>query len=390
MNYSDNNNLNLIPIIVVGYNRLHSIKRLLNSLLNADYKGRIVPLIISIDCSNNKELYDFVESFIWPYGEKIVNIEKNKLGLKKHIFQCANLSKYFKAIILLEDDLYVSEYFFSYVIQALEKYGDDEKIAQISLYNNEINGFVGLPLDHMHNGYDVFLQQDVSTWGQCWTWSMWSKFLEWFEQKSEKDILNVDMSKTIKSWKNAWSRYFIAYVVSTNRYCIFPYVALSTNFSDAGVHGDNNPSVVQVNLQQGDFKYRMPESSKLVRYDIYSNNEMLYDWLHVNRDDLCLDLYGDHETFNNKRFILTTKCLPYKITKSYALYMRPWELNVRYGIEGDGIYLYDTSISSKQSIKNIYVADYYLRNFNDRRLFGYVLNRLIYILKNKLRSVLRK
>ena len=43
-----------IAIIVVGYNRLSSLKRLLGSLLRADYPDKDVPLIISLDnCGNS-------------------------------------------------------------------------------------------------------------------------------------------------------------------------------------------------------------------------------------------------------------------------------------------------------------------------------------------------
>ena len=37
-----------VPIIVIGYNRPKALERLLNSLLNASYPGK-VDLIISID-----------------------------------------------------------------------------------------------------------------------------------------------------------------------------------------------------------------------------------------------------------------------------------------------------------------------------------------------------
>ena len=34
----------------------------------------------------------------------------------------------------------------------------------------------------------------------------------------------------------------------------------------------------------------------------------------------------------------------YKIIRSYALCMRPIELNVKYNLEGNGLFLYDTTI----------------------------------------------
>lgn len=80
-----------IAIICVGYNRIKSMKRLLGSLLNAEYPSNDIPLIISIDCSGDEELYNFVRDFEWPYGEKYVNIQKERLGLRNHIYQCGDL-----------------------------------------------------------------------------------------------------------------------------------------------------------------------------------------------------------------------------------------------------------------------------------------------------------
>ena len=102
-----------IAIVVVGYNRLNSIKRLLQSLLDANYSHHDIPLVISIDCSGDEELYNFVIDFRWPFGDKYVNIQKERLGLKSHIFQCGDLTKLFKAVVLLEDDLYASHSFLS-------------------------------------------------------------------------------------------------------------------------------------------------------------------------------------------------------------------------------------------------------------------------------------
>ena len=83
---------NDIAIVVVGYNRLKSMKRLLTSLLKACYPNQNIPLIISVDCSGDQEIYDYVVDFTWPYGDKIVNIEKARLGLLKHIYQCGDFT----------------------------------------------------------------------------------------------------------------------------------------------------------------------------------------------------------------------------------------------------------------------------------------------------------
>ena len=120
-----------IAVIVVGYNRKNGIERLLDSINTACYDDNNIPLVISIDASGNQLLYDYVKSFNWKHGEKYVNIQENRLGLKAHIFQCASLSKYFKGVIILEDDLFVSPYYYHYCTECLEQYGSNEKVAGI-------------------------------------------------------------------------------------------------------------------------------------------------------------------------------------------------------------------------------------------------------------------
>lgn len=334
-----------IAIICVGYNRIKSMKRLLGSLLNAEYPSNDIPLIISIDCSGDEELYNFVRDFEWPYGEKYVNIQKERLGLRNHIYQCGDLSQYFKAIILLEDDLFVSPYFYHYAEQAIDKYGDVEDIAEISLYRNDSNGYAGFPFSPMQNGADVFLWHDVSTWGEIWTPSMWKSFVYWRDHICSEDIIKrVDMPDRIKGWTRAWSKYYNAYVISTGKHVLYPYVSLSTNFSDAGEHGGDSKGEVQVDMMYGKRTYIMPSVRDLVRYDIYDNNEAIPEWIGYSPEDLCVDLYGINTNIYGRRYILSSRCLPYKVLKSYALCMRPIEMNIKYSLEGTGLFLYDTSV----------------------------------------------
>jgi len=377
-------NQDKIAVVVVGYNRLKSIQRLLDSLLKAEYISQDVPLVISIDGSGDTALYDFVQEFNWPYGRKYVNIEEKRLGLLNHIYQCGDLTKFFKAIILLEDDLVVSPYFYSYIQKVLPRYANEDRIAEVSLYKNERNGYVGLPFMNEQNGFDVFLMQDVSTWGQCWTSQMWNSFCQWRDSHTEADVLHVNMPKQIKGWTRAWSKYYNAYVVDTDRYVLYPNISLTTNFSDAGEHGGDNNSIVQVNLLQNDFDYRLADFEQLVKYDIYFNNLSLLKWLDVTPEDVTLDVYGfQRET--TKHYILSTRMLPYKKLKSFALNMRPIELNVKYDIKGKGLNLYDTQEEGDgNGDYSDQVAPFFLEGFSPRLLLPYIAKLIKTIIFRKL------
>lgn len=377
-----------VAIVCVGYNRIKGLKRLLDSLQQSQYPiGEDVPLVISIDCSGNENLYNFVKDFKWEHGDKYVNIQSKRLGLKDHVYQCGDLTKYFRAIILLEDDLYVSKHFYSYVLQTLNRYGDDERIAEISLYKNEINGYVGLPFTERKTNSDVFLMQDVSTWGECWNERMWNQFVEWRDSSSEEKIQCVAMSSIIKNWTRAWSKYYNAYVVDQNKYVIYPSVSLTTNFNDAGGEHGSNGNFVQVSLMNNEKIYNLPEYEQLEKYDIYFNNIKLYNWLGLKENEVCLDIYGYSHNEGKKKYMLTTKVLPFKVVKSFSLSMRPMEINVEENILGNGIFLYDTDCR-EILINSVYSNDYinyHLQGFNYRLL----LKEILYYLKKQVCAKLR-
>ena len=75
--------------------------------------------------------------------------------------------------------------------------------------------------------------------------------------------------------------------------------------------------------------------------------------------------------------------------KSYALALRPIELNVRDNIEGEELFLYDTrdttSIASLRKKLPLSFVNYFIRNFNKGLLNRFVLSNYMRILKNKLK-----
>lgn len=373
-------------IVVVGYNRLDSLKRLLSSLEQSQYDGDTIPLVISIDASGNEELYNFVKEYNWIYGPCYVNIQTQRLGLKKHILQCGNLTRFFKSIVLLEDDIVVSPYFYKYVKTAVEYYSSDKTVAQISLYRNEVNGFVHLPFEPRYSGADVFLMQDISTWGECWTEDMWNDFIEWYDQHDENYVSKIRMPEKIKKWTRAWSKYYYAYIIDTRKYVLFPYISLSTNYSEVGEHDEIGTISLQTNMLYGEMTYTMRDSTDLERYDAYCNNEILYESLSLEKDQLELDLYGYGELDNSKQYLLSTQILPYKVVKSFSLCIRPIEQNVISNILGRGIYLYDKSVLDKAENKeNLFLAFYYIRGIRTSLILGYLRSIILSSIRKRLK-----
>lgn len=376
-----------IALVVVGYNRLNSIARLLSSLSRA-YYDTDVPLVISIDASGCQPLYDYVNEFNWEHGRKYVLIKEKRMGLRDHILSCGDLTQYFKAVVILEDDIFVSEYFYDYVQSAVNKYGDDSHVGGISLFRPKFDR--NYPIEFEQDGNDVFAYQTVESWGECWTESMWKGFREWYNDTQNHDFSTVDMPEFMKNWKKAWSKFYMAYQIENNKYFIYPSVSYTTCFADAGVHGGES-SVGQVLLSTGKRNYKMPEFEKLTKYDIYGTNDKVYKWIRIERKDLCIDFYGLHDSYKDYKYLLTPyKYTSFKLCKAFALSLHPIELNVKFNIEGMGLYLYDlntdTEIMYKKNVTSL-LANYMVGGFNIYVLIKYVIIFIKGNLFRKLKSI---
>lgn len=385
---SKSENKNKIAIVAVGYNRLSSMRRLFDSLLNAQYDHYDIPLVISIDCSGDEELYDYVKSFDWPYGEKYVNIQDTRLGLKAHILQCGDLTIYFRGIILLEDDIFVSEFFYQYVEKAVEFYYSEERIGGISLYQNEMGG--QFPVIYMNDGSSTYLKQGAASWGECWTDKQWNLFKEWYANITEERIQELDIQENIKKWAKAWSKYYKAYLVDTHRYFVFPQISHTTCFGDAGENSSEPSNLGQANLLCGVPHYYFKPFDEMIRYDTYGTNEDIYKWLEMTPDQLCVDFRCEKINIRKCRYILTPAVLPLKKVRSFGLMMRPIELNIKYDIKGEGIFLYDTegTTVNAASVGNPYsISNYYLRGYNGKYAARYGLRHYIKVIKYKLRLI---
>ena len=96
-----------ITIVVVGYNRADAMERVLHSLSRAQYDYMDIRLVVSIDHSGNEEVVHTAEAFEWKYGEKEVIYRPERLGLRKHIISCGDMTEKYDTVMILEDDIYV-------------------------------------------------------------------------------------------------------------------------------------------------------------------------------------------------------------------------------------------------------------------------------------------
>ncbi len=371
------------PIVVVAYNRSKPLKRLLKSLNEAIYPSDDIELIISIDHHNdNADVIKTAEDFAWAHGNKKINDHPENLGLKKHVLECGDYSYQYGGVIVLEDDLVVAKDFYLYTIAALEKYQDDEKIAGISLYCNEWNSFSKNVFKPIITKYSTYFRQTCESWGQSWSKEQWDGFKCWLKENPEIPLSNK-MPEEVYYWpKTSWGKLFNAYVVEKDLYLVVPYVARSTCFSEAGVHTANKNVSNQVSMQSDvPPSYFFPSFEEGVHYDLFFENIDLKE--HLSRwidGPCCIDLYGTHFDVS-ERYILSTRILPYKIVRSFALEMRPPEQNVICDLEGSGIFLYDRSVRANNRERCFGMDAYDLSGYPIRRVISYAAQ----YIRNKLR-----
>ena len=144
----------LPQIIVIAYNRTKSLKRLLDSIATAKYSNKNIELVISIDGIKNHEVVKISEEFDWKYGCKYIIVQKQNLGLKKHILLACDNAALKGDFIVLEDDLSVSPYYYQYAVSALNYFRYDIAIAGVSLYSYAIAESCLLSFSPLEDDYD--------------------------------------------------------------------------------------------------------------------------------------------------------------------------------------------------------------------------------------------
>lgn len=370
-------NLN-IAICCIGYNRVDSMARLLNSLDKAKYTHPVT-LIVSIDRSKTTIVKDYADSFDWKHGDKMVILQPENLGLRKHVLTCGGYIEKLNldALVVLEDDITVSPYFYQYAEECVCKYHDDERIAGISLYTFLLNYQAISPFNPVYSEYDVFMMNCAMSWGQVWMKRQWLAFTKWYETHGE-DFSLPHLPAAINSWgKKSWLKYHTRYCIEENKYFVYPYESLSTNNGDAGTHKKG----IEENYNHSHLQTLAKESYKLpsvegceIKYDGFFNPKFLGRYLGIDDNELLVDFYGNRSYYKGHRYLLSRKGLPYRVMKSFALQYRPFEANIILNVEGNDFYLYDLSqeASAPQSLdeKVFYKYQYFNAFVRAFRVWG--------------------
>jgi hypothetical protein len=326
-------------IVVAAWNRPHSLRRLLDSLVRGHFPAETA-LHISIDHFEYTEVQQLADAFVWPFGPKVVEQHPARLGLRQHLLYCGGLSARYGAIILLEDDLAVSSWMYDYAVQALAYYGADAAIAGISLYNYAVAESCLQPFTPWQDGFDNWFLQLPSSWGAAFTAAQWEGFATWLATHGQHLPILPDY---IQAWsQQGWKRLFAAYLLQNGKYFAYPRYALSTNFEDYGAHALST-GLFQVPLLMGkrDWSFgRIADS--LAVYDIH------FEPLEANVKRLCpalagydfaVDLLGQKgKAFLDRPWVLTRR-RGGEAKLSFGAAAIPLELNLHLQNPGDALRL---------------------------------------------------
>lgn len=380
-------------IVLICYNRIDGLKRLVSSLEKVDFDGREdIELIFSVDNSGTSIVTEFAEQYDWPFGHKTVRTFPERQGLKKHILQCGDYTEMYDVVVVLEDDIFVSDSMYHYASQASDFYWDDDKIAGISLYSFQKNWLKWLiRFEPQKSIYDTFFLKVAQSWGQVWTRNKWPQFKAWYLEheifeKSDKipDALN--------QWpESSWLKYHTRYCIETGRYFVYPYVSLSTNYSDAGEHSHFTVTDHQVELQYGKKDYFLPPfSNESVIYDEFMERENLGKYLNVPDSELTVDIWGNKPKKYYTKYTLTVDTLPCKILRSFSLALRPAELNIITNNIGPDIKLYDCNTKDyNKKVNADYVRYKYSLRTHDYRLLLKIAFRMSRLLLKDIKRKLK-
>lgn len=263
------------PLALFTYNRPYHTRRALESLTRCN---RIEECKIFIYCDGPKHSDDMnniiasqqvVQNFAEKLGANIIIQEKN-IGLAHSIVSgVSDLCERFGRVIVIEDDLVVSPSFIDYMLQALDRYQDEEHVYQIS-------GFL-FPIDASKH-QDTFFLPFITTWGWA-TWNRAWKSFDWNATGYEKLFSDKKMSKQFNldnsypycdmlldrfSGKNeSWGILWWYAVFSVGGLVLYPGRTLVNNcgFDGTGTHCGNSIEYI--------------ENTGLSRIDIYSDDQVI-------------------------------------------------------------------------------------------------------------------
>jgi hypothetical protein len=283
---------------ILSFNRVLSLKRLLDSLLVADYMGYNVSMDIYVDYNRTisegiqvEEVKKYLNVFTWPFGLLTLIYRPYNIGLENSWYYAWSPRRDDEAAFIFEDDIVVSKYFFWWSLRTVDKYYTKNskqyknhiKLLNFTRKHINLNGSYSIhhnksfssPLDeysyitagdpsiygvclqkqhldpshypkklNIKNSNQPFLYSLIGSWGPLLLPLPWLAFKEWWVWKSnnfyEHELLTESLLVNYFYKKNPkiWTPWIVRFSFETGTKCLYSNLpnnlSLVTNFRESG------------------------------------------------------------------------------------------------------------------------------------------------------------
>jgi hypothetical protein len=191
------------PIILFCFKRIDTLTKCVEHLKLCPESIHSDLYIYSDAARNDQEfnqvnvVRNFIKNINGFKSLKIINREVN-MGVDYNIIQgIQEMAEKFESIIVVEDDLVVSNQFLHFMNAGLSHLMNFEKVLSVSAFN-----YVKIPQDYK---YDCYFAQRTNPWGWA-TWSHKIKEVDWDLALTDNFLTNPSEKKPFNKWGSDRSR----------------------------------------------------------------------------------------------------------------------------------------------------------------------------------------
>ena len=230
------------PIIVFAFNRLNSLKKCINSLLQNE-ESKFSDLYVFVDgartekadeCDKVKSIHKYVQEIKGFKSLSYKFSEANKGLANSIICGVSEVINEYGSAIVLEDDLIVSMSFLRFMNDGLQRYKDVKSVYSVCGYSNKMK----VPFSYIPNTY--FCTRSSSwgwaTWKDRWATVDWNLH-NWYDVQKNRSRFNKwggsDLYKMLNGWhagkNNSWAIRFVYSQFMNSAFSLFPTLSLVNN-----------------------------------------------------------------------------------------------------------------------------------------------------------------
>ena len=249
-------------VIIVGYNRKQNLLSIYNQV-NEQFSCDIHIVL------------DFYSNEFDSWAIKNLNSEKTKihtsherLGLKQNVLKALSIGATYNQCIVLEDDLYLSNYTACSFSDILNSKFLPNSVAQISLYLPRINEFSGDGIDFYFGTKKMIFARVPSSQGFIINSHTIKLFLNYISKKEVINYHNLP-AQCMKWGSQSWKLKFYDFMVKNDLYTAYPFYSFSTS---AAFSSGTNRSV------QKEYAYAVPVAPCEIKFSLSEVSENLFNY----------------------------------------------------------------------------------------------------------------